>query len=305
MGALRQRIAARSAPSHPDSPLAHSARVRRRIGSIIVFVALLSLAAVMVMPFIWMAATACTPAGELATSRGVNFVPEDWSCIDNFKQLFEVEEDFPTYFKNSALVTLGRLVGQFLLVTLAAYGFARYEFPLKNFLFVLLLAILMVPGQVIVIPQFIVARNLDLVGTLRGVFLPNVGSAFALFLFRQAFLQVPRELIEAAEMDGAGPLRIIYRVMVPLSKPTVAAFTIITAIAAWNEFLWPLVVANSADTRVLTVGISLVDSRSIGTFETTHLVMMASLLSMAPLVIAFVLLQRQFVQGLAATGSKG
>lgn len=257
----------------------------------------------MLFPFIWMAATACKPASEL-NQVGLHLLPEDWSCVDNLRALGEAQPEFARYMGNTAVVTVFRVAGQFLLTTLAAYGFARFEFPFKNVIFVTILAILMVPYQALVIPQFIVVRQLGLFATLPGIFLPNVASAFSLFLFRQAFSQVPIDMEEAAMVDGASTLRILYRVVLPVVRPAVNAFLILNIIAAWNDFLWPLVIANTPATRVVTVGISLLQSRT-QSGNPFNLVMLSSLISILPLVIAFLALQRRFIEGLAAQGVKG
>lgn len=258
----------------------------------------------MFFPFVWMVTTACKPVGELNV---VDFrlLPQNWSCIDNLKELYEAQPEFGRYMGNTAIVTFFRVFGQFLLTTTAAYGFARYEFRFKKLLFGVLLAILMVPYQALVIPQFIVVRELGLFATLPGIFLPNVASAFSLFLFRQAFEQLPLEVEEAALIDGAGTLRTLYAVVVPMAQPAVIAFLILNVIAAWNDFFWPLVIANSPDTRVATVGISLLNSRNVASGGSENLVMMASVLSILPIIVVFVALQRRFVEGLASSGLKG
>ncbi|MFV1969221.1 MAG: carbohydrate ABC transporter permease, partial [Pirellulaceae bacterium] len=206
---------------------------RRRsqtVGRAAAWTALAIGAAVMLFPFVWMVSTACKPTEELL-EYGLNLFPKRWACVENLNELFATTPLFGRYMLNTAIVTVVRTVGQFFLTTLAAYGFARYEFPFKRTLFIAALAILMVPGQAIVIPQFAIIRQLGLFGTVAGIALPNIASAFSLFLFRQAFLQIPVEYEEAAAIDGAGPLRILYMITVPMAKAAVAAFIIISFIA--------------------------------------------------------------------------
>jgi len=289
-----------------DAPVARRRKRRPRrelIGRGAVWAALAIGAAVMLFPFVWMVSTACKPTDELL-EHGLNLFPRRWACIENLRELFATTPRFGSYMVNTIIVTLIRTVGQFFLTTLAAYGFARYEFPFKRTLFVAALAILMVPAQAIVIPQFAIIRELGLFGTLAGIALPNVASAFSLFLFRQAFLQVPIECEEAAAIDGAGPLRILYTITVPMAKAAVAAFIIISVVASWNDFLWPLVVANNDDTRVLTVSISLIQSRSLFPSAPFNITMMASILSILPVFAVFMVFQRNFVEGLSG-GVKG
>jgi len=275
----------------------------RRFGRAAAWLALVVGAAVMFFPFVWMISTACKPTDELL-DYGLALFPSEWVCLENLEKLFSSTPLFGRFMLNTAIVTIGRTVGQFFLTTLAAYGFARYEFPFKRTLFAAAIAILMVPGQALVIPQFALIREMGLFGTLAGITLPNVASAFSLFLFRQAFLQIPVEYEEAASIDGAGPLRILYRITVPMAKAATAAFVIISILASWNDFFWPLVIANNNESRVLTVAISLINSRNLFPDAPFNITMMASLLSIIPVLIAFVALQRHFVEGLSG-GVKG
>lgn len=278
-------------------------RPSRRVARALVWIALVLGAAVMFFPFVWMISTACKPTDELL-DYGLALFPSEWVCIDNVRELFDSTPLFGRFMLNTAIVTVVRTVGQFFLTTLAAYGFARYEFPFKRTLFLAALAILMVPGQALVIPQFALIREMGLFGTVAGIALPNVASAFSLFLFRQAFLQIPIEYEEAASIEGAGPLRILYFITVPMAKAATAAFVIISILASWNDFFWPLVIANNNDARVVTVAISLINSRNLFPDAPFNITMVAALLSIIPVLIAFIALQRYFVEGLSG-GVKG
>lgn len=255
-------------------------------------------AAVMVMPFVWMASTACKPAPEL-NRVPIAWLPQNWSCRENLHQLYATSEHFNRYLLNSFINTVGRTLGQLVVCSLAAYGFARFRFPGRNLIFAMCLGLLMVPYQAILIPEYLVVRHLGWLNTFAALIIPNSFSAFALFLLRQAFLQIPIELEEAAEIDGANPLQILRLVVLPLSIPALAAFGVITVQAAWNDFLWPLVVANSPSTRVVTIGIALLQ----GERDTPwNLIMMGSLLATLPMVILFLALQRYFIEGIAMSG---
>jgi len=272
-------------------PLTERRQKRRRrsrtIGRGAAWLALAAGAAVTLFPFVWMISTACKPTEELL-DHGLNLFPRRWVCIENLKELFATTPRFGRYMLNTTIVTIIRTIGQFFLTTLV----------------VVALAILMVPAQAIVIPQFAIIRELGLFGTIAGIALPNIASAFSLFLFRQAFLQVPIECEEAAAIDGAGPLRILYTITVPMAKAAVAAFVIISFVASWNDFLWPLVIANNEDARVLTVSISLIQSRNLFPSAPFNITMMASILSILPVLVVFMFLQRHFVEGLSG-GVKG
>ena len=252
----------------------------------------------MLLPFIWMASTACKPNAELATSP-IRFFPENPSCLEVAGRLYEQSPDFNRYLLNSFIVTAARTLGQLITCSLAAYGFARYKFPGRSLLFALSLGLLIVPFQAILIPEFILIKSLGLRNTFGAIIIPGVFSAFALFLLRQAFMQIPIDLEEAAEIDGANPLQILWRITVPLSIPAMAAFAVITIPAAWNDFLFPLVVANTPDTRVVTIGIALLQGQRDTPY---NLIMMGSLIATLPMLALFVLLQRYFIEGVAQSG---
>jgi multiple sugar transport system permease protein len=186
--------------------------------------------------------------------------------------------------------------------SLAAYGFARYKFPGSNVVFALSIGLLIVPFQAIIIPEYLLLRQLDWLNSFRALIVPGVFSAFAMFLLRQAFLQIPLELEESAMIDGANPLQILRYITLPLSGAALAAFAVITVQAAWNDFMFPLVVANTPDTRVVTIGISLLQGERSTPW---NLLMMGSFLATMPMLILFVVLQRYFIQGVAMTGVKG
>lgn len=258
-------------------------------------------AVVMVMPFAWMASTACKPPTELATLP-IRWIPQNPVCGQNLSLLYETSPNFNRYLLNSALLTIGRTLGQLVTCSLAAYGFARYKFPGSNVVFALSIGLLIVPFQAIIIPEYLLLRQLDWLNSFRALIIPGVFSAFAMFLLRQAFLQIPLELEESAMIDGANPLQILRYITLPLSGAALTAFAVITVQAAWNDFMFPLVVANTPDTRVVTIGISLLQGERSTPW---NLLMMGSFLATMPMLILFVVLQRYFIQGVAMTGVKG
>jgi multiple sugar transport system permease protein len=268
---------------------------------ILTYIILLSGAVIMVLPFIWMASTACKPPAELATLP-IRFIPAQPSCLENVAALYDQSENFNRYLLNSAFVTIGRTLGQLIMCSLAAYGFARFSFPGKNILFSASLALLVVPFQAIMIPEYLLMRQLGWLNTFAPLIIPGVFSAFAMFLLRQAFLQIPLELEESAMIDGANPLQVLWRITLPLSGPAIAAFAVITVQAAWNDFLFPLVVANSPDTRVVTIGIALLQGQRDTPW---NLIMMGSLIATLPMLVLFIVLQRYFIQGVSMSGIQG
>ncbi len=252
----------------------------------------------MVLPFVWMASTACKPSDAL-TTLPIQWLPQNPVCLENFQELLQTSPTFGRYLLNSALVTVGRTLGQLVICSLAAYGFARFRFPGRSLLFALCLGLLMVPFQAILIPEYFLIQRLGWLNTFAAVIIPGMFSAFALFLLRQAFLQIPLELEESAMLDGANPLQVLWFVVLPLSIPALAAFGVITVQAAWNDFLFPLVAANTPETRVVTIGIALLQGERNTPW---NILMMGSLLATLPMLIMFILLQRYFIEGVSQTG---
>lgn len=267
---------------------------------LLVYGALIFGAIIMVLPFVWMVSTACKTQAEI-NSLPIRFIPENPVCLENLASLYETSEDFNRYLFNSALLTVGRTFGQLVTCSLAAYGFARFQFPGRNLIFALCLGLLMVPFQAIIVPEYLLLRQLDWLNTFKALIIPGIFSAFALFLLRQAFLQIPIELEEAAIIDGANPLQILWHIILPMSVPALAAFAVITVQAAWNEFLFPLIAANTPETRVATIGIAMLQGERNTPY---NLIMMGSLLATLPMLIMFILLQRYFIEGVSLSGVK-
>jgi multiple sugar transport system permease protein len=264
------------------------------------YVVLIAGAVVMILPFVWMTSTACKPPVELSKIP-VRWVPQHAVCGDNLQELYDTSPNFNRYLFNSALMTLGRTLGQLVTCSLAAYGFARFQFPGRNVLFAICLGLLMVPFQAILIPEYVLIRDLGWRDTFYALIVPGTFSAFALFLLRQAFMQIPVEIEEAAIMDGANPLRVLWYITLPLSIPALAAFAVITIQAAWNDFLYPLVVTNTPSTRVVTIGIALLQGERRTPW---NLLMMGSLLATLPMLVVFLVFQRYFIAGISAGSVK-
>lgn len=258
-------------------------------------------ALVMILPFVWMISTACKPPAEL-NLLPIRFIPDDPQCVQNFFGLLDRSPNFSNYLVHSGVMTIGRTLGQLVTCSLAAYGFARFKFPGRNIIFALSLGLLMIPFQAILIPEYLLLRQLGWLNTFAALIVPGAFSAFAMFLLRQAFKQIPVELEESAMIDGANPLQVLYHIVLPLSRAALIAFAVITVQAAWNDFLFPLVVANEPQTRVVTIGIALLQGERSTPW---NLLMMGSFLATVPMLILFVILQRYFIEGVSMTGVKG
>lgn len=282
--------------SRADAKRRRDGRPRPRYGTHVV---LLIGGLLMVFPFIWQINM------SLSTHAEVTSVPPTWIPAEpqwgNYPEVF-AQLPFLNQFANTALVTVLRVVGQLILCALAGYAFARMQFRGKNILFALVLSILMVPYQIYLIPQYGIVQQLGWLNTVAGIAAPGIFSAFGTFLMRQHFMGMPRSLEEAARLDGASPWQTFWRIMFPLSGPALSAVAILTALASWNDLMWPLIVATYDDRTTLAVGLSTLQ----GQFTSNYPVMMAaSFMAMLPLMILFIVLQRRVVEGLAHSGMKG
>ena len=253
----------------------------------------------MVFPFLWQLSM------SLSTQAEVTSVPPTWLPAEpqwgNYPAVFE-QVPFWNQFLTTVAVTVARVVGQLLLCALAGYAFARMTFPGKGLPFALVLSILMVPYQIYLIPQYDIIQELGWLNTVAGIAAPGIFSAFGTFLMRQHFMGMPRSLEEAARLDGANPWQTFWRIMFPLSGPALSAVAILTALASWNDLMWPLIVATYDDRTTLAVGLASLQ----GQFTTDYPVMMAAaFMAMLPLMILFIVLQRRVVEGLAHSGMKG
>ena len=219
--------------------------------------------------------------------------------LENFARAWR-QAPFARYFLNTvALVTL-ILVGQLIVCTLAAYAFARFNFAGRSIAFALVLLQLMIMPDVLIVENYRVVAGLGLLDTIPAIALPYMASAFAIFLLRQTFKGVPNELVEAARVEGSSEIGILWRVFVPLSKPTYIAFGLVSVSYHWNNFLWPLIVTNSVNSRPLTVGLAVFGAPETGV--DWSIITAATVMTMAPLLIAFLLFQRQFVQSFMRAG---
>lgn len=229
----------------------------------------------------------------------VTFDPLAPLTLENFARALE-RAPFPRYMLNTFILVTMLLAAQFVLCTLAAYAFARYRFRGADVAFALVLVQLMIAPEILIVENYATLARLGLVDTILGIGLPYMASAFGIFLLRQAFKGTPKELEEAARLEGCGTLGVLWRVYVPLARPTYLAYGLVSISHHWNNFLWPLVVTNSVEARPLTVGLGVFGAPESGV--DWSVVSAATLLSVAPLMIAFLLFQRQFVQSFMRAG---
>ncbi len=250
------------------------------------------------LPFLWLVSTSFKGAEELFAFPPT-LVPETF-VFGNYSGVWNAVP-FLSYTMNSLIVAAASIVLNVTLASLAGFALARFSFKGRNLVFLFVLATMMVPKEVTIIPLYTTILKLQLADTLTGVVLPFAVEGFAVFLMRQAFLAIPREIEEAAVLDGASPLRLWWSVMVPMTKPAMATLTIFTFIAAWGDFLWPLVVLKSPEHFTLQVGLS----SMIGTFvDNYRYVAAGAVLAVIPVIIVFAAMQKQFERGIFAGADK-
>jgi len=221
--------------------------------------------------------------------------------LQNFKDAWAAAP-FARYFFNTVLLVTLILVCQFVLCTLAAFAFARFKFPGRGILFALVLLQLLVMPDILIVENYKTIRALDLVDTIVAIGLPYIASGFGIFLLRQTFMSIPKELDEAARVEGTSFLGLLWKVYIPLAKPTYLAYGLVSVSHHWNNFLWPLIITNSVETRPVTVGLSIFSSIDSGL--EWSVINAATLMTSGPLLIAFLLFQRQFVQSFMRAGIK-
>lgn len=270
-----------------------------RVPGLALHAVLAVLAAAYVLPFLWMISTSLKGPSEYLSS-GIDLIPNNfrWS---NYAEVFE-RVPFATFYWNTVVVTVMRVVAQLVLAAVGGYAFARFRFRGRTLLFLAVLAILMIPPPVTLIPNFIIVRWLGWVNTYTGLVVPTIFSAYGVFLFRQFFLTLPQDLIDASKLDGCHPLRTFWHVGLPAARSHIAAFGLLVALYSWNEFIWSLVVVNHNDRRVLSVGIRLFVSQYQVDWGLT---MAAATISTVPLIVLLALVQKQLIRGITLTGMKG
>ncbi len=255
-----------------------------------------ALALIWVLPLAYAIWTAVHPAAYEA--RFDLFAP---LTLENFIKAWNAAP-FGRYFLNTFVLVTVILAGQIVLCTLAAYAFARYQFPGRSILFGLVLLQLLIMPDILIVENYKAIRFLDLVDTTPAIALPYIASGFGIFLLRQTFMSVPKELEEAAQVEGMSTLGILVKVYMPLAIPTYLAYGLVSVSHHWNNFLWPLIITNSVETRPVTVGLSIFSAIDSGV--EWSVINAATLMTSGPLLLAFLLFQRQFVQSFMRAGIK-
>ena len=260
-------------------------------------------ALVAIVPFVWMISTSLMSLGE---ATGVRFFPSEIH-LENYVNAWN-EAQFAEYFVNSVQIVVITLVGQITFSVLAAYAFARIKFPGRDLIFGILLSTMMIPAMVLIIPNFLTVTWLGRIGPLSWInnwpalTVPFMGSVFSIFLLRQFFAQVPDELFDAAQIDGAGHMRFLITVVIPLAKAPLMVIIVLSFMGSWNALAWPMLVTNSPDWRPISVGLmSFVEEAG----QQIHLMMAGAVITIIPVLILYFITQKQFTESIARSGLKG
>jgi ABC-type glycerol-3-phosphate transport system permease component len=256
-----------------------------------------------IYPFFWMISTSLMSLGE---AQGVHFLPSEIH-FENYANAWK-EANFSLYMWNSVRITFLTLAGELTFSILAAYAFARIKFPGRDFIFTIMLSTIMIPGMVTIIPNFLTVTWLGRIGPLKWInnwpalTIPFMGSVFSIFLLRQFFAQIPDELYDAAQIDGAGHLRFLWQIVLPLSKAPVMVIIILSFIGTWNALAWPMLVTNSPEWRPIAVGlVSFIDEAG----QMLNLMMAGAVIAILPILILYFFTQKQFTESIARSGLKG
>lgn len=278
-----------------------STRLTAVFRSIVIYGILVLGAFVMLLPFAWMLSSSLMSAREVI-ARPLTWFPSEL-LFENYSRLSEAIPLGRMYL-NSMIVTTLTNLGILLTSSLAGYGFAKFQFPGRDALFLLVLATMMIPFFVVLLPIFYMVSQFGWINTYQGLIVPNIVTGFGIFLMRQYMLSLPDEVLDAARIDGASEFEIYWRMALPLSTPVIGALGILAFVYQWNNFLWPLVVARSSDMWTVPVGLNSLRVYA-SSADVINLQMAGAALAIVPVMIVFLLLQRYFVRGIALTGMKG
>jgi len=271
------------------------------VADLLTYVVLLTALLIIAMPFVWMTLTAFKSSDELFRLPP-QWLPKrlNWS---NFTAAWEALP-MARFYVNTIIVATSVALLQALNAALVAYVFVRIRFPGREIVFLLILGVMMIPSQVIIIPAFVTLSKLKWIDTYWALIVPHISSAFAIFLFRQAFLGVPLEIIDAAKVDGAGHSRILFQIMMPLVRPVVITVALLSFTWTWNDYFWPLIMTNTMEMRTLPVGLVFLRAQE-NLFQYWNVLMAGTILVLLPILALFFLAQKWFVLSVARSGLHG
>jgi multiple sugar transport system permease protein len=272
---------------------------RRLVSAAVWYVVVTGLAFMVILPFIWMLSTSFKPLNEVFVYPP-RFLPDTW-IWENYLEVWE-QAPFGRYFFNSTLIALVVTIGQLVSCSLAAFAFARMKFRGKNGMFMVFMSTTFISTQVTLVPSYLIISELDWIDTYQALIIPFLANAFGVFMIRQSFMTIPRELEEAAKLDGCGRLRFLWQILLPLTKPILASQALFAFMGNWNSYLWPLIVTNKDTMRTLQIGLRYFIGSEGGTQWGVY--MAAAVLVTIPVVVFYFFVQKTFVESLASSGLK-
>lgn len=293
----------KSTPKPMQTSASRTINYQKIIEKVLIYLILILGATVSLGPFFWMISTSLMSLGE---AQGVRILPSEIH-FENYVNAWK-EAAFSEYFINSVMITAITLAGELTFSIMAAYAFARIKFPGRDIIFAALLSTMMIPAMVTIIPNFLTVTWLGRIGPISWInnwpalTIPFMGSVFAIFLLRQFFAQIPDELFDAAQIDGAGHFRFLVQVVIPLSKAPILVIIVLSFIGTWNALAWPLLVTNSPEWRPISVGLlNFIDEAG----QMINLMMAGAFITIIPVMIIYFITQKQFTESIARSGLKG
>ena len=271
----------------------------KKISRIFMHLFLIIIAIIMILPFVWMVLTSFKSVTESTQMNPFVIFPSQWR-IENYIEVIK-GNDFLALYINTFLMMIFRVICSVLFSAMAAYAFARLEFPGRNFLFGLVLFQMMIPAQVFIIPQYLMIDQINMRNTIFALVFPGLVSAFGTFLLRQFFMGLPKELEEAAYLDGCNIGQTFFKVMLPLARSGLVALSIFTALFAFKDLMWPLIVNSNTDAATLSSALSTIQSAYSVNYPQ---LMAASVLAIWPMLVVYIIFQKQFIEGIATSGGK-
>ncbi len=272
---------------------------KRTAGRKALYVILVVYAIITVIPFLWALSSSFKTLGEIV-SGSINFIPKDFT-LDNYKQIFTREPLFGRWLFNSLFIATFGTILNLLFNSMAGYALARLSFPGKKSIFLMILAVLMIPFQVTLIPNFLILKELGWLNSYQGMIIPGAVNATFIFMMRQFFINFPKEVEEAAAIDGLGRFGTFFRIVLPLAKPALAAQTIFVFMAFWNDFMRPLIILSDQDMFTLPLGLNSFKGQFISFW---NYIMAASMVFTLPIIVLYAIFNRYFVKGIKFTGDK-
>ncbi len=272
---------------------------KKNLTSVCIHFVLIIMSIIMIVPFLWMILTSFKSVTEATSVNPFTIIPAEWRT-DAFRDVLN-NFNFMLLYRNTLLLIAGRVVCAVLTATLAGYAFARLNFRGKNLMFSLVLFQMMVPSQIFIIPQYLMISNLNAMNTIFALIFPGMVTAFGTFLLRQTYMGLPRELEEAARLDGCNIPQTFFYIMAPLTKSGMVSLGIFTAVFAFKDLMWPMIVNTEKDMMTLSSALAKMQGQYVSKFPE---LMAASLIACLPMIVLYLIFQRQFIEGIATSGGK-